>query len=77
MELLDVEGQNQRIEGIGRGVFYYLCWIHHSMTLAWFLQVQIGQVEEEVGKKFSEKKRGHSIEEDEDNKDLQMLNIDP
>ncbi len=30
-----------------------------------------------MGKKFSEKKRGHSIEEDEDNKDLQMLNIDP
>ncbi len=78
MELPNVEGQDQKIEGIGRGVFLPSSlnspFYDPSMILAstnWTNGGGSGK------KKFAKRKGGHTIEEDEDDEDLQMLDIVP
>jgi hypothetical protein len=78
VELPNVEGQDQRIEGIGRGVFLPSSlnspFYDPSMILASTNWTSGGG----SGKKKLVKRKGrHSIEEDEDDEDLQMLDIVP
>jgi hypothetical protein len=78
MELPNVEGQDQRIEGIGRGVFLpsllNSSFSNPSMILAstnWTSGGGSGKT------KLVKRKGRHSIEKNEDDEDLQMLNIVP
>jgi hypothetical protein len=78
VELPNVKGQDQKIEGIGRGVFLPSLlnspFCDPSMILASTNWTSGGGSEK---KKLVKRKGRHSIEKDEDDKDLQMLNIVP
>ncbi len=72
MELPNVEGQDRRIEGIGRGVF-----LPFSLNSPFYDPSMIVASTNWTSKKLVKRKGGHSIEENEDDEDLQMLNIVP
>ncbi len=73
----NVEGQDQRVESVGRGVFLPFNnspFCDLSMILVGINWTSGGG----SGKtKLVRKKQGHSIEEDEDDEDVQMLNNVP